>query len=181
MLARAITASLLILLAGGVGRAAVHEDAVLKSPQSAVAAGGLLTLEGTDFAGGETYLLKLVGALREYELREVEASPAGAFSLEIEIPETVKAGQYKLTAIAPDGDAVASLDLTILEVGPAATTGTGVATADAAERAHGGEGDQMAQAADLPIERSRSGAEWGVIGLLIGLASGLGVSLIRRA
>ena len=41
--------------------------------------------------------------------------------------------------------------------------------------------DQMARAADLPIQRSRSGAEWGVIGLVIGLMGDLGVSMIRRA
>ncbi len=38
---------------------------------------------------------------------------------------------------------------------------------------------QGARAEELPIQRSRRGAEWGVIGLLIGLAAGLGVSLIR--
>ena len=39
----------------------------------------------------------------------------------------------------------------------------------------------MARAEDLPIQRSRSEAECGVIGLVIGLTGGLGVSMIRRS
>ncbi len=41
--------------------------------------------------------------------------------------------------------------------------------------------DGMARAEDLPIQRSRSEAECGVIGLVIGLTGGLGVSMIRRS
>ena len=38
----------------------------------------------------------------------------------------------------------------------------------------------MARADELPIERSRAGFEWGVIGLIIGLAAGLGIAMVRH-
>ena len=170
MLGRTISAGLLLVFAGPTALAIAHEEAVLKSPQSAVAAGGILTVNGSDFKEG-TYALRLIGALEEFDLRRVTPNEEGAFALELEIPGAVRAGQYKLTAVASDGDVVASLDLIVLEAGPA----------NEAEAGHGANGDEMARAEDLPIERSRGGAEWGLIGLLIGLAGGLGVSMIRRA
>lgn len=172
MLRRLASNGFLALLVVGASPGLAHENAVLKSPQSAVAAGRALTLSGSDFEEGQTYQLKLVGALNEHELRPVTASSEGTFSIEVEIPATVRAGQYRLVAIAPDGDDVAGLDVTILEAASAAAEPDG---------ARGREASNMPRAEEMPIERSRSGVEWGLIGLVIGLAGGLGIGLVRRA
>ena len=156
--------------------ALAHEKAVLRSTLSAVAAGDTLPLSGADFTPGSTYALQLVGALSEFELRRVQGGAHGTLELAIAIPRDVTPGVYKLVAIAPDGDHVASLDLTILE--PSAGANDDAHTGSEPGHAESG---QTARADDMPIERSRSGAEWGVSGLLIGLAAGIGIMLIRRS
>ncbi len=171
MLTRMTSIGSLALLLMGAPPAIAHEDAVLKTSQSSVAAGATVTLDGSDFGADATYQLRLVGALNEYELHDATADAEGAFSIVMEIPRSVRAGQYKMIAVAPDGDTVAGLDLTVLQASRAA----------AGEASHEEEGAPVAQAGDLPIERSRSGAEWGAIGLAIGLAAGLGISLLRRS
>lgn len=170
--AGAILFPLLLLLASGgpAGPPALeaHEEAVLESPASAVPAGGVLPLSGRDFAKDESYALRLRGALRVYELGEAEADGDGGFSLELELPAAVEPGAYQLLAVAADGDIVARLDLQVLPAGAGAAGGGAAPT--------GGH----ARTDDIRIERERSGAEWGAIGLLIGLAAGLGVGLLRR-
>jgi hypothetical protein len=152
-----------------------HEDAVLRSSASAAAAGDTLPLSGTDFSAGESYRLQLLGALREYELRRIQVGPEGTFDLALPIPWDVVPGVYTLVAVAPDGDRVAGLDLTVLEP-VAAPTGDG-------SRDESGQSTmrETARADEMPIERSRSGAEWGFIGLIVGLAGGVGIMLIRRS
>jgi hypothetical protein len=156
-----------------------HEDAVLRSPASAIAAGDTLPLSGADFSPSSTYELQLLGALREYELRRIEIGPEGTFDLALPIPSDVAPGVYKLVAVAPDGDRVAGLDLTVLEPTLAATDSDGEPKDDDASGQT--EMREMARADEIPIERSRSGAEWGVIGLVVGLAAGFGIMLIRRS
>lgn len=166
-LATAVAAALLLWWPAGPLRG--HEEAVLESSASAVPAGGALDLQGRDFAAGESYALRLLGALREYDLGEVEPAADGTFSLRLAIPGDVVPGSYQLVAVAPDGDVSARLDLVILDA----------AAAGDAHAAHGAPGRPVARDDDIRIDRSRSGAEWGVLGLLIGLAAGLGIGLFR--
>ena len=174
MNARVTLAFLAALTAGSpasIGLA--HEEAVLKSSRSSVSAATSLDLTGTDFGESEAYKLRLLGALSEYDLREVETDSAGTFSIELAIPADVRPGSYQLVAVASDGDVVARLDLTVLEAAsPPPTAGGGPEDA--------GHETQGARADDLPIERSRSGIEWGVIGLVVGLAGGLGIGVLWR-
>lgn len=165
--------------------APVHEEAVLESPASAVPAGTSLTLDGRDFTAGEAYTLRLQGALREYDLREVEPAEDGTFSLELEIPSEVRPGSYQVVALAPDGDVVARLDLAVLRgaSGAAAPSGAEGAGDDASSGGGGAAGPSGADAArsdERPIERRRTGLEWGIIGLLVGLAGGVGIGLLRK-
>jgi hypothetical protein len=164
--------------AGATLPSGAHEKAVLESSRSSVPAGAVLPLDGRDFGAGESYVLRLVGALREYELGEVEADAEGLFSIELAIPGSVRPGAYQVVAVAPDGDVAARLDLTVLEAEAAEPE-----EADerpAGEAAHEG-APRVARADDMPIERSRSGLEWGIIGLLIGGAGGLGLGLLKRS
>ncbi len=160
----------------GVSIAAVHPEAVLKSSQSAVEAGGDLQLIGEEFGNGGTFTLVLLGALNEYALGDVEADDKGTFSIDLDIPENVRPGQYQLVAYAPDGDRVATLDVSVTAASPAA-----------AEQGHDEpvEHDETmasgATAEEMIIQRSTTGAGWGVIGLVIGLAGGFGLALVRGA
>jgi hypothetical protein len=156
--------------------ALAHEDAVLASNQSSVGAGTALTVRGSDFTAEESYKLRLLGALTEYDLVEVKADTAGAFALDVAIPLEARPGAYQVVAIAPDGDAVARLDVTVLEA--AATPMESMQSPRAGEEmAHS---EQMARAEEISIERNRSGIEWGFIGLIVGGAGGLGIGLLGR-
>ena len=161
-----------VLALTGVLIAAVHPEAVLKSSQSAVEAGQDLPLVGEEFGNGGTFSLVLLGALNEYALREVKASENGTFTIDLGIPANVRPGQYQLVAYAPDGDRVATLDVSVMAASPAT-----------AEQGHDDAGSSAsgARADEMIIQRSTTGAGWGVIGLVIGLAGGLGLSLLRRA
>ncbi|MBI4538272.1 MAG: hypothetical protein HY704_02010 [Gemmatimonadetes bacterium] len=155
-----------------------HGEGVLKSSGSSAAAGSSLPVQGSSFERGVHLRLVLVGALEEYALGEATADSAGAFALEVRVPREAKTGQYRLVAVAPDGDRVATLDLMVTEAGADAG---GPESEPASEQHAGHEEVQAAARADeMPMERPWSGAEWGVIGLLIGLAGGLGIALLRR-
>lgn len=167
-----------ILLLGGTATlaGATHPEATLKSETTRVAAGASWSVTGEEFLAGQKVQLMLQGALAEYPLREVQATDAGTLSLSLEIPATVRPGAYSLVAIADDGETVARLDVTIDAASPVAMAEHEIA--DERDAGHGGMTE--ARADEMPIERSRASLEWGVIGLLIGLAGGFGLSLVRR-
>jgi hypothetical protein len=156
--------------------AALHPEATLKSAVTAVRAGQSLPVQGEKFTANQKVKLALQGALSTYELREVQAGGEGTFDIQLDVPREVRPGSYRLVALADDGDVVARIDLTV-EAAPPAT-----ADEHAMHGVDAGDGEQpVARADELRIERSRSGVEWGAIGLLIGLAGGLGLSLLRRS
>jgi len=170
-------ATVLALLALVTAEAAAHGEATLKSPVKSVAAGASLTLDGDDFEPGESQRLLLKGALRDYELGTASASADSTFSLQVVVPGDVRPGQYRVVAMAPDGDEVATLDMTVTAASSAADEGH-----EHMDPAPGGSGHASAEARadDIVVERNRSGVEWGLIGLIIGLAGGLGVGLLAR-
>lgn len=157
---------------------AVHGEATLEASATSVAAGGTLTLRGGLFVPGEAHRLVLRGTLDDHELGTVTADADSTFTRELTIPADVRPGNYRLVAVAPDGDEVATLDLPVLEA-RRTQSGSGEATPAAEPTAPASSAE--ARADELSIERSRAGVEWGLIGLLIGLAGGLGAGLLRRA
>jgi len=160
--------------------AAVHPSATLRSPSSSVAAGATLQLQGEEFDAGETTTLMLRGPLSEYDLRDVTADEDGTFQIALAIPGDVRPGQYRLVSLAPDGDVSASLDITV----SAATT---MMRDEGEENGQEGPGEMaemgaaMARADEIPIERTRSGIGWGLIGLFVGLTAGGGAALVVRS
>jgi len=170
--------AMLALLVATAASAAVHDHGVLESDQTSVAAGGEIAVRGKEFEEEESYTLRLIGALNEYDLGKIDADGEGHFHLDIAIPADVRPAEYQIVAIASDGDVAARLDVTVSAALPEAAD-------EAAE--HADEHDEMADmddhgatAAEITIERDRSGIEWAVIGLVIGAAGGLGIGLGRR-
>lgn len=166
-----------LLLAGlvflGAVPASAHEEAVLRSSRSAVTAGDTLELTGEDFGPGEVYELELRGPLRSYELPGIEPDSTGRIAARRALPRDTRPGRYRLVAVAPDGDQVASLQLTVearSEGEAAAGTAGGAEEPDPADRARAGE---------MPVERTRSGLEWFLVGLFVVGAGGGGLALLR--
>ncbi len=155
----------------GVLLAAVH-GAVLKSSLSSVEAGRVLPLQGEGFHEA-TFKLVLVGVFDEHTLGHVEVGESGTFSIELEIAADVRAGRYQVVAFNDEGERQAGLDVSVWE-------------AVRMDHEVGGQEETMAMEAgasaeEMVIERSRTSAGWGVIGLLVGLAGGLGTVLLRGA
>ena len=169
------------------GRAA-HEEAVLETPASTVAAAGEMRLTGREFAAGEEHRLRLVGPLEEHDLGGVTPDSAGTFERSLRLPAEAGPGRYQLVAVAPDGDVAARLSLTVVSSSAAGgRDGSGSDTADdgreaggAAAGARSAPAERRATAEEMEIERTRSGAEWAVITLLLVASGGLGVGLVRR-
>jgi hypothetical protein len=156
-----------------------HEEAVLRSSRSSVAAGDVVPLQGAEFEPGGRYTLRLVGPLREYALEAVEADSVGEFSMDVTIAAAVVPGAYKIEAVALDGDVAARLDITVLPAAQAPSGEDGHAGVMGEDMQLGKRGTAaMARSDDIQIDRDRSAIEWGLIGLLIGAAAGLGSGLL---
>ncbi len=157
----------------------VHEEAVLTAAAASVAASGTLELTGAEFGADETYRLVLRGVLDEHALGEVKVDSTGTFTLQVTVPRSARPGGYQVVAIAPDGDVVARVDLTVTAA-PAAGTESAAGPGPAMDHAGMPGMDQGARADEIEIARDRSGIEWLVIGLAVGLAGGLGIGLTSR-
>lgn len=170
-------AAVLALLAFTATEALAHGEATLRSAVKSVAAGAPITLNGEDFEPGESYQIILRGALQDYELGTAAAAADSTFTTEFVVPDDARPGQYRIVAMGPDGDEDATLDMVVTAAQAAGTAGEKPAghAGEVAERAMGG-----ARVDDIVVERNRSGVEWGLIGLLIGLAGGLGVGFLRK-
>ena len=165
---------LTLLGAVSLTMAAVH-GAALKSSQTGVEAGQALPLEGTGFHAGQTVRLVLLGSLTEYTLRDVTVDDEGAFAFAIDVPADVRPGQYQLLALSGEDVREAQMDISVMAVSQVA------AAADSHDEAagHNETMDAGARAEEMTIARATTGAGWGVIGLLIGLAGGAGAVLLK--
>jgi hypothetical protein len=161
-----------LLAAVSLTIAAVH-GAALKSSQTGVEAGQALPLEGTGFHAGQTVTLVLLGSLSEYTLRDVTVDDEGAFAFDIDVPADVRPGQYQLLALSGEDVREAQMDLSVMAFSQ-------VAAAESHDDAAGHDAmDTDARAEEMTIARATTGAGWGVIGLIIGLAGGAGAVLLR--
>ncbi len=154
--------------AGAPGALRVPHEAVLTLGSSTAEAGGTLRVSGVEFHSVTSYTLVLKGVLDEYEVGSAESDSEGRFTLELEIPDHVRPGAYRLVALEADGEEAASRDLTV-EPAPADVD------VEAGEASPGdAHANPMPRADELVIERRWSGFEWFVIGAaLIGaLAAG---------
>ena len=163
---------LALLGAVSLTMAAVH-GAALKSSQTGVEAGQSLPLEGTGFHAGQTVTLVLLGSLTEYTLREVTVDDEGTFAFDVDVPADVRPGQYQLLALSGEDVREAQMDLSVMAFSQ-------VAAAESHDDAAGHDAmDTDARAEEMTIARATTGAGWGVIGLIIGLAGGAGAVLLK--
>ncbi len=150
------------------GAPGAPHEAVLTLGSSTAAAGGTLRVNGAEFHSVTTYKLVLKGVLDEYEVGSTESDSEGRFTLELEIPDNVRPGAYRLVALEADGEEAASRDLTVESAPADVDVESGEASPGDADA------NPMPRADELVIERRWSGFEWFVIGAaLIGaLAAG---------
>lgn len=167
-------AALLLSLMTAVPPLSAHGGGVLEVDRSSAAPGDTLGLRATKLDPGAAYELCLVGTLRSYPLGEAKADSAGAFRLEVTIPDTASAGMYRLEAVGPDGDVDAKTAVALVDAA------SGSAPRSARGGASGGRAEAHARADEIVVRRSRSGIEWAIIGLLIGFSAGVGVGLLAR-
>lgn len=160
--------------------ARAHPEATLEGDRTNVEVGGVIGLHGSKFEENESYTLQLLGALNEYDLGTATADGEGVFQLDMGIPYDVRPGAYQIVAIAPDGDVSARFDVTISEASAADETATPADGSAASGSDMAGMDDHQATTDEIRIERNRGGIEWAGIGLIIGVAGGLGLGLRLR-
>lgn len=114
-------------------------------------AGGTVELLGKEFGKNVQLSLMLIGTRGRRELLKVRTDSTGRFTVELSIPpETIEA-EYRLAAMAADGDVVASVDVVVV-------AGALVSPSGMDEHAgHEEGGAQMTTAEPLALERARSG------------------------
>ncbi len=160
----------------GTASTALAHGASIKAGAESGTAGGALHLTGAEFHADIVVRLALVGVLDEYELAEVTADSEGSFSLEVTIPQAAKAGQYRVVAFV-DGEEEAAIEIPIMA---AVKEMVAVEEEDVSrDMAQHGSDVPLATIDEITIQRSYSGVGWGVMGVVIGLAGGLGLGLAR--
>ena len=171
--ATSVVAAALVLTSVLPASLAAHGEGVLTADRGTAAAGEALKLTGAGFEPGESYQLKLVGALQEFVLATVRVSADSTFAVDAPIPAEAREGSYRLQVVADDGDVSAALDITLFAAAPVpnqATTEHDMASMTA----------PMGRADEIVIQREQGGAAWAIIGALIGLSAGLGIGLLSR-
>ena len=148
----------------------VHGQGRLVLPSASVPAGDTLHVHGEGFAPGRVSL-EMRGALAAYALPGADVGSDSTFAVAWPVPADARTGAYRLVAIADDGDEITRTDVTITEPAPVAAE----PATHADHAAAGTEGAPVAHAGELPLERSRSAVEWGLI--VLALAGSLVVGL----
>lgn len=169
-----ITGLLTTSLAFGVSQPAfAHEEGVLQPATKQWVAGATVQVRGKQFDKHADLALVLVGTRGQIRLRMVRTDSAGGFVADLTIPAATTAGDYRLVAIAGDGDRVASVEIAVMETAPLAPPGEDQHTG------HDEAGMAMPTAEPLELVRARSRVMTGAAVLFI-VAAILGSGLLLR-
>jgi len=125
-----------------------------------VTAGGTVVLAGTGLEPNSDRQINLVGPDVVVPFPAVTTDADGMFAVTLTIPDHLPAGTYTFQAI---GDEILTADCTVMAAPGMAAAGP------------------KNVAAGLVTARSRSSLEIGIVGVLVGVATGLGVLLLVRA
>ena len=161
-----VAAALLVVLAVGVAFA--HGEPVIRVDPPVVAAGGSMTVTGTEMEPGEVFDLALEGAATSVSLgqatAEGEDEDAG-FVVTRVIPADLAPGSYRLRASTEEGESAVA-DLTV--------------TAAAAQADAGPAMVQEPSSEPHVLERRKPVGQVAAVALLAAASAGFGLWLIRR-
>lgn len=164
---------ILVFMVAGTTSLAAHDEGVLKPATRVLTAGDSLTLGGEQFTKNSGLAVWLVGIAGRFRMASVRVDSAGSFATKVLVPTDAAAGAYRLTAIAGDGDEVASVDVTV-EAAEAAAHRDSAFESDAMDM-------EEPTAAPLMLSPARSAAlTWSVIGGIV-VALAMSVVMFRRA
>ena len=112
--------SILIIAAGLIafpnGGALAHGEPIIVVEPTVVAAGGEITVTGSEMEPGEVFVITLEGSAGSIELGEVTGTgegEEGGFTETFSVPGDTAPGSYVVTATAEDGDTTtADLEIT---------------------------------------------------------------------
>ena len=171
-------------LVTGVPSAFAHETGVITLSAKQLPAGSELIIRGAKLSKGGSVRLELRGALKTFSFGRVRTDTAGAFEQRVTIPADAKPGEYKVVAVAPDGDVTARADLVVTAApAVAAASGAPAGTHDMAGM-HGmrgmeGGGAPRATAEPMEVPGSTAPGSWVVIIATIVASGAGGMALLR--
>ena len=171
----AIGAALVLLVASA---AFAHEKGVITLSAKQAPAGSELVIRGAKLAKGGSVRLELRGALTTVSFGRVRTDTSGKFEQRVIVPPNTKPGEYKIAAVAPDGDVTAEADLVVI------AAGIGAAPSEAHPGMHdmpgmGGTGGPHATAESMDVPVSTTPGGWFAIGAIIAVAAAGGALLVR--
>lgn len=160
---------LFVIIAGSSRIALAHGNPVIAVNPAIVAAGGKITVTGTEMEANEVFSITLEGMTGSTRLGDATAVKAeneedGGFATTFTIPSDITSGSYTVKASPEDGDA-ATTDLTITS--PSDQASSAPATM------------QEPSSAPHPLNRSKPPSEEIEIGIVALASVVLGMWLIR--
>jgi hypothetical protein len=175
------------VLAAGTGillsvpSAFAHEKGVITLGAKQLAPGGELVIRGAKLGKGSSVRLELRGALATFNFGRVRVDTAGKFEQRVTVPVDARPGEYKVVAVAADGDVAAEANLIVAAavVAAPATTDTHARMENMPGMGATGGPHATAEAMDVPVATTPAG--WLVIAASILLAALGGLVLLRGA
>ena len=157
-----------LLAVPAVGVAFAHGEPVIRVDPPIVAAGGSITITGTEMEPGEVFNLVLEGAATSVSLGQATAegeAEEGGFVVTLPVPGDLAPGSYRLRASTEEGESAVA-DLTV--------------TAAAAQADAGPAMVQEASSEPHVLERRKPVGQIAGVALLAAASAAVGLWLIRR-
>ena len=160
--------AMIVIGAVPLGLVLAHGEPEIVVEPTIVAAGGTITVKGTEMENGEKFVITLQGAQGSIPLGEATAAgePDASFVVTFTIPETIVPSSYTVRAATEDGG-IATADLTV--TAPTTKASAGPATVPA-----------MATADSHILDRTKPAVEIVVVLVVIALSGISGFTLVRR-
>ncbi|GIK37085.1 MAG: hypothetical protein KJ077_01990 [Anaerolineae bacterium] len=159
-----VVAALALMLPGVV---LAHGEPVIAVNPAVVAAGGAITITGTEMEPGEVFVLTLEGPAGSVPLGEATVTgegEEGGFTVSLTIPAETAPGSYLVQAATEEGE-TATADLTV--TAPTTEASAGPATV------------QEPSGEPHLIGRTKPSGQIVVVGILIALSVAAGFALLR--
>jgi hypothetical protein len=93
--------------------AVAHDRGVLRLSTRELVVGNAVRVNGEKFSPSANLELVVVGTRGRIAVGKVTTDSAGRFQTDLDVPQHVAPGTYRLIAVADDGDEVATVDVTV--------------------------------------------------------------------